>query len=68
MGPDFPTKNTNDNNFEKVNIKFEIKIKQSTAVPNFSQFAELQFLGPNLPKKIGKGGSLEQNLLENNLF
>ena len=36
-------------NFEKINNKIEISI--STSAPNFSQFEELQVLGPNLPKK-----------------
>ena len=34
-------KNMNDKNFEKLNIKIEISIKQSTTVPNFGQFEEL---------------------------
>ena len=41
----------NDKNSEKINIKIQISIQQSTSVPNFSQFAELQILGPNLPKR-----------------
>ena len=41
----------NDKNFEKINIKIEINLQQSTSVPNFSQFEELQILRPNLPKK-----------------
>ena len=41
----------NDKNFEKININIEIRIKQSTSVPNFSHFEELGNLGPNLPKK-----------------
>ena len=40
----------NYNNFEKINIKIETSIQQCTAVPSFSQFDELQFLGPKLPK------------------
>ena len=40
----------NYKNFEKINIKIETSIQQSTAVPSFSQFNELQFLGPKLPK------------------
>ena len=42
----------NDENFEKLNFKIEMSIYQSTSAPNFSQFEELQILGPNLPKKI----------------
>ena len=37
-------------------------------VPNFSQFGELQFLGPNLPQKTLWGGVLGQVKPENNLF
>ena len=44
-------KNMNDKNFDKINITIEISIKQSTSVPNASQFEEFQILGPNLPKK-----------------
>ena len=51
VGPNFPKENMNDKNFEKINIKIEISISLSTSVPNFSQFEELQILGPNLPKK-----------------
>ena len=40
-----------DKSFEKINIKIVISIYESTSVPNFSQFEELQILGPNLPKK-----------------
>ena len=43
--------NMNYKNFEKINIKIEISIKQSISVPNFSQFNELQYLGPKLPKE-----------------
>ena len=42
----------NDKNFEKINIKIEINIQQSTTVPNFDQFEELQILVPNLAKKF----------------
>ena len=41
----------NNKNFEKINIKFEIKIEQCTPAANFSQFGELQVFGPNLAKK-----------------
>ena len=51
VGPNFLKENMNDKNFEKINIKIEISISLSTSVPNFSQFEELQILGPNLPKK-----------------
>ena len=47
----FPQNYMNDKTFEKIKIKTEISIQQSTPVPNFSQFEELQILGPNLPKK-----------------
>ena len=40
-----------NDNFEQINIKFEIRILQCMSVPNFSRFGELQFLGSNLPKK-----------------
>ena len=51
VGPNFLKENMNDKNFEKINIKIEISISLSTSVPNFSQFEELQILGPNLPQK-----------------
>ena len=44
-------KNMNNNDYGKINIKFEIRIKQSTPVPHFSEFGELQYLRPSLPKK-----------------
>ena len=50
FGTKFLLKNMTDKNFEKINIKFEIRIQPCTLVPNFSQFEELQFLDPNLPK------------------
>ena len=37
-------------------------------VPNFSQIGQLQFLGPNLPKKTLQGGVLGQMQPEHNLF
>ena len=40
-----------DKNFGKVNITIVINIYQCSPVSNFSQFGELQFLGPNLPNK-----------------
>ena len=49
-----------DKIFEKINIKIEISIKKSTSVANFSQFEELQILGPNLPKNI-LGWSIRTN-------
>ena len=51
LGPNFLKENVNEKNFEKINIKIEISISLSTSVPNFSQFEELQILGPNLPQK-----------------
>ena len=47
-------KNMNNKNFEKLNMKIEISILQSTSVPNFSRFEELQILGPNFPKNMNK--------------
>ena len=44
----------NDKTFEKINIKIEISIQQSTSVLNFSQFEELQILGPNLHKNMNE--------------
>ena len=41
----------NNKDYGKINIKFEIRIKQSTPVPHFSEFGELQYLRPSLPKK-----------------
>ena len=49
FGTKFAKKNINENFFLKINIKFETRIKQCMPVPNFGQFGELQFLGPNLP-------------------
>ena len=51
----------NNKNFEKINIKFEIRIKQCTPVTYFSQFGDLQFLGPNLPKKTLETWSFKTN-------
>ena len=42
----------NDKNFEKINIKFKIRTEQSTPAPNFSQFEELEILGPDLPETL----------------
>ena len=39
---------------KKINIKIEISIYQSTSIPNFSQFEELQILGSNLPKNMNE--------------
>ena len=49
-----------------MNIKFKMRSKQCTLVPNFSQFREFQFLRPNLPKKLDDG-VLVQTQPENNL-
>ena len=38
-------------NFEKTNIKIVISISQCTPVRHYSQFENLQILGPNLPKE-----------------
>ena len=51
LGPNFLKENVNEKFFEKINIKIEISISLSTSAPNFSQFEELQILGPNLPQK-----------------
>ena len=62
-------KNVSDKNFEKMNMKFEIRIQQCTPVLNFSQPGELQFLRLNLPKKdLRVGGVTGQTQPENNLF
>ena len=53
-------KNMTDKNFEKMNIKIIISIRQFTPVQNFSHFVELQVMGPNLPKKIGVTKILEK--------
>ena len=47
----------NDKNFEKINIKIEINLQQSTSVPNFSQFEELQILRPNCQKNMNEKNS-----------
>ena len=36
---------------KKKNIKFETWKRQFMSVPDFSQYRELQFLGPSLPRK-----------------
>ena len=41
----------NDKNFEKINIKIVISRTQCIPEPNFSQFEELKFFEPDLPKK-----------------
>ena len=51
FGTKFAQKYMNDKTFEKITIKIEIGMQQSTSVPDFSQFEELQILGLNLPKK-----------------
>ena len=51
LGPNFLKENVNEKIFEEINIKIEISISLSTSAPNFSQFEELQILGPNLPQK-----------------
>ena len=43
FGIKFAQKNMSDKIFGKINIKFKMKIKLCTPVPNFSQFEELQF-------------------------
>ena len=54
---------------KKINIKFETRIKQYISVPDFSQFGELQFLGPNLHKKHFRNEYLDKCMqLESNLF
>ena len=50
FGTKFAQKNVNEKKIGKTNIKFELRIKQYTLVPNFSEFGEFQFLRPNLPK------------------
>ena len=51
LRPNFLKENVNEKIFEKINIKIEISISLSTSAQNFSQFEELQILGPNLPQK-----------------
>ena len=59
----------NDKNFEKINIKFKIRIQQCTPAPNLNQFGEVQLLEPNLSKKhVLWGGVLGQTQPKNNLF
>ena len=41
-----------DKNFERINIKTVISMQQSTSIPIFREFDELQILGSNLPKKL----------------
>ena len=41
----------NENFFEKMNIKTVISIQQCAPLRNFSQFEEIQIMGPNLSKK-----------------
>ena len=51
-----PQKKINHKDFEKTNVKIVVSIEQCTPVPNFSQFGELEFLGPNLPKTHSRVG------------
>ena len=44
----------NEKDFEKINIKIEISTWPSTSVQNFSQFEELQILGPNLSQNMNE--------------
>ena len=68
LGPVAP-KNISENFFKKINIKFEARIRQCMSVPDFSQFGELQFLRPNLPKKTFRIEYLDKCMQpENNLF
>ena len=41
----------NEKDFEKKIFKTVIRIEQYTPLRNFSQFEEIQIMGPNLPKK-----------------
>ena len=49
-------------NFEKLNIKIVIGMQQCTPATNFIQFGELQFQGPNLPKKHFWTNLVKRNL------
>ena len=42
----------NQKNFEKINIKTIISIQKSTSLQNFSQFEEIQIMGPDCPKSM----------------
>ena len=44
----------NEKDFKKINIKIEISTWPSTSVQNFSQFEELQILGPNLSQNMNE--------------
>ena len=44
FGTKFAPKNMSKNNFFKINIEFETRIKQCMSVSDFSQFGELQCL------------------------
>ena len=39
----------NEKTFEKINNKIVVSIQQWTALRNFSQFVQLQFMRPNSP-------------------
>ena len=58
----------NDKTFEKINIKIEISIQQSTSVLNFSQFEELQINETKFAQKRLQGVVLGQTQPENNQF
>ena len=45
----------NKNFFEKINIKIVISPQQFTPLQNFSNFEELQIVGPNWPPKNMSG-------------
>ena len=51
FGTKFGQNYVNDKIFEKLNIKIVISIQQCTSLSNFSQSGNLQFLGPDLPRK-----------------
>ena len=49
FGTKFIQKTVTDKNFEKVSIKIVISMQPFNPVQNFSCFAELQIMGPDLP-------------------
>ena len=69
LGPNFLQKLWVKNFFFKINTEFETRLKQCISVPDFSQFGELYFWGPNLPKKHFRIAYLDKFMYsENDLF
>ena len=51
FGTKFTQKSMSEKNSKKINIKLKTGLKQCMSVSDFSQYRELQFLGPTFCKK-----------------